>query len=394
MRMDEEVETTVIIPAYNEEKGLPIVLEALERLSLSSLEVIVVDDGSTDGTAEVAKRYSCRLVSHACNRGKGAAMHTGIAASRGKKIIFIDADGTYPVHSIPDIVALLDAYDMVVGWRTFEHSNIRTLNRLGNFLVRKALCCLYGVSSRDPLTGLYGVRRNHLLRMELGSTDFSIETEITIKAARMGLKVANLPIAYHPRIGKTKLRPFRDGYRILKMVFEYMPLYAPGVVFLVPGMAISAIGLVLLVSWIISGRSGAWSAGVLALGLAVLIGVQSIMLGMAVKLYTVAYKSTFPDRVTKMLLSPRFKAGMRLFSLGVLGAGLALWARFILAQLTTASGALPTAREAELASVVTAFGLQLVISTSFLSLFVKEVLRRRGSSEVEGKTGEANCSMT
>jgi glycosyltransferase involved in cell wall biosynthesis len=221
MKNNSEVEVSIIVPAYNEERGLPIVLDELTHLPLSSFEIIVVDDGSTDGTALVAKRFPCRLISHARNQGKGAAMRTGIAASRGRKIIFIDADGSHPASSIPHIVALLDSYDVVVGCRAFERGSIRMLNRLGNLLIWMFLRFLFGVSSRDPLSGLFGIRKEHLLKMELESTGFTIETEIHIKAALMKLRVANLPIPCHPRIGESKLSPFRDGYRILKFTLKH-----------------------------------------------------------------------------------------------------------------------------------------------------------------------------
>lgn len=373
------VETSVVVPAYNEEKGLPVVLEALEQLPLRSSEVIVVDDGSQDGTVEVARRYSCRVISHAHNRGKGAAMRTGIDAALGSKVVFIDADGTYPVASIPAIVDLLDSHDMVVGCRAFEQDNIRAFNRLGNVLVRRILRYLYGSLSGDPLTGLYGVRREFLRRMELESTGFTIETEITIKAARMGLRVANLPVAYHARIGKAKLRPLRDGYRILKMVLGYAPLYAPGVVFVAPGMAISAAGLALLIAATVGGRGALWPAG-----LAVLTGVQLAMMGMAVKLYAVAHKSTVLNRTAKMLLHGCTKAGMYVSGLGMSGAGVGLLVWHLVTQQGVALGPGATSGVVGLAWLLAALGVELVVSTGFLSLFAKEALQRQGAREVEG----------
>jgi glycosyltransferase involved in cell wall biosynthesis len=123
MKNNSEVEVSIIVPAYNEERGLPIVLDELTHLPLSSFEIIVVDDGSTDGTALVAKRFPCRLISHAENQGKGAAMRTGIAASRGRKIIFIDADGSHPASSIPIVPHLVCKGNMVVPYLDFCKSS-------------------------------------------------------------------------------------------------------------------------------------------------------------------------------------------------------------------------------------------------------------------------------
>src|SRR3990170_1945958 len=115
MSPEPDTTTTIIVPAYNEEEGLPVVLEALQALPADTFGIIVVDDGSTDRTAEVAGRFRCRLVSHSGNRGKGAAIRTGLAHARGEKTILIDADGTYPVEMIPAIARALETHDLVIG---------------------------------------------------------------------------------------------------------------------------------------------------------------------------------------------------------------------------------------------------------------------------------------
>src|SRR5687767_7264405 len=111
------IDTSIIIPAYNEEAGLALVLEALNSVAISRCEVVVVDDGSTDQSVVVAERYNCRVIRHPVNRGKGAALRTGLEHARGQKIIFIDADNTYPVEFIAPMIERLNEFDLVRGTR-------------------------------------------------------------------------------------------------------------------------------------------------------------------------------------------------------------------------------------------------------------------------------------
>ncbi|MBA2634956.1 MAG: glycosyltransferase [Chloroflexi bacterium] len=204
-------EATVITAAYNEEMALPAVLAALVPLRDAGVEVIVVDDGSTDRTAQVARDAGFRVIRLERNSGKAEAVRAGLAEVRRPKVVVIDADGTYPVSAIPAVIGLLDAYDVVLGSRTEGRGHIPTLNRLGNAVLRTAIHWFSGFLSADPLTGLYGVRREHLVAMGLRSRGFGLEAEICVKAARMGLSWTDVPITYAERIGESKLNPVRDG---------------------------------------------------------------------------------------------------------------------------------------------------------------------------------------
>jgi len=214
------IRTSIIIPAYKEEEGLPIVLGKLFKLIDDSYEVIVVDDGSPDKTSEKAFDFPCKLVRHEQNRGKGEAMKTGARQAQGENIIFIDADDTYPVEAIPGIAKGLENFDMVVAPRTKGKENIPCFNRIGNFILASLIRLLHGSRVTDPFSGLYGLKKAYFERMQLSSQGFSIETEITIKAARMKLRVAETGIEYKPRLGKQKLGSLKDGWRILKTILN------------------------------------------------------------------------------------------------------------------------------------------------------------------------------
>lgn len=204
---------TVIIPAYNEEQGLAVVLDKLFQVVGDTYEVIVVDDGSTDRTADVARCFSCRLIQHKVNKGKGQALKTGIEHARGESILWLDADDTYPVAPIPQMAAALrDSHDLVYASRRGSRARIPAFNRIGNALFRWSIRGLYGFKPYDPCTGLCGVRKEHLERMQLRARKFAIEPEIAMKAGRMKLRMLDIPIDYRPRIGQAKLNGIKVGF--------------------------------------------------------------------------------------------------------------------------------------------------------------------------------------
>jgi len=215
-----QVKTSIIIPAYKEEQGLPIVLQKLFKIVDDTYEVIVVDDGSPGRTSEKASSFPCRLIRYEQNQGKGEAMKTGVREAQGENIIFIDADNTYPVEAIPNIAKLLEGFDLVVASRAKGRENIPRFNRIGNFIFSSLIRYLHGSKVKDPLSGLYGLKKAHFERMQLYSRGFTIETEIAIKAARMKLKVTEIPIEYSSRLGKQKLGGIKHGWQILKVILK------------------------------------------------------------------------------------------------------------------------------------------------------------------------------
>ena len=222
--LPEKIKYSIVIPAYNEEAGLPVVLKDVFHLIDNSFEVIVVDDGSTDRTREVAGGFPCRLVSQVKNSGKGEAMKTGIREASGENVIFIDADNTYPPEGIIKIAKALERFDMALASRKMGQKNIPTFNRIGNAIFRNTIRYIYGFKGYDQLTGLYGLKKNFLEVMNLKSNGFGIESEICIKAARMGLQVKDIHINYRDRLGEAKLNGLRDGYRIFLTILSHFPL--------------------------------------------------------------------------------------------------------------------------------------------------------------------------
>ncbi len=219
---DPNITTSIIVPAFNEAEGLPIVLDKIFKNTNGEHEVLVIDDGSDDGTATIACKYPCKVISHRRNYGKGTALMTGIRYSRCENLIFIDSDDTYPTEAIPQITDELVLYDLVYGTRTYGRYNIPFFNRFGNMILQNMIRHIYNYKISDFSTGLYGLKRRHFENMELSNTGICIESEIAIKACRMQLQMKEIPIAYRPRIGKSKLPRLAAGFGNLRNIIGYI----------------------------------------------------------------------------------------------------------------------------------------------------------------------------
>ena len=213
---------TVVIPAYNEEAGLPVVLESLFRSVDGQCEVLVIDDGSNDATSRVASQFRCGVIRHGRNRGKGEAMKTGIRHARGESVIFVDADGTYPTDAIPQMIESLESCDAVYGSRASGRDNIPRFNRLGNALFQGIMRYVYHFEPGDYATGLYGMKTRYLQKMRVSSDGFAVEPEIAIKACRMKLKIHEIPVHYRERIGQPKLSGFNAGFDHLRTMVKLL----------------------------------------------------------------------------------------------------------------------------------------------------------------------------
>ena len=282
--------TSIVIPVYNEEEALPVVLESVRNVIDETYEVIVVDDGSSDGSVKIAADSDCTLIRHDRNQGKGAALQTGIRASAGRNIIFIDADNTYPVEYIPEMANLMGSFDLVRGARVLGRNNIPIINRLGNFLFDGVIRTLHSVKGGDILSGMYGVSRESLSRLNLTSDGFDIEAEIGVKAEAHGLRMTTVPITYSERIGEKKLKVIRDGIRILYRILQLALTYNPMIAFILPGAIFLMLGMVSIITFLISPAFMSNSSQLVYIsGGFANLGVQIVILGLAVYIAGVAY---------------------------------------------------------------------------------------------------------
>lgn len=231
---------SVIVPAFNEAEGIRAVIDRLREVLGSGLsldyEIVVVDDGSTDGTGQIAEEAGgVTVVRHDQNRGYGAALKTGISHARHGLVCITDADGTYPVERIPDLVARMaeKGCDMVVGARTGPDVYIPSVRRPAKWVISKLANFVSGVSIPDLNSGLRIFGRDACFRFySILPEGFSFTTTITLAMLQSGYRVEYVPISYAKRVGSSKIRPVRDVLWFTQLVLSMALYFAPLKVFL------------------------------------------------------------------------------------------------------------------------------------------------------------------
>jgi glycosyltransferase involved in cell wall biosynthesis len=245
---------TVLLPAYNESLAIQRVLdEVVDALSQDDLqfEVLVVDDGSSDDTAELAERYAqdcwrcpVRVVRCPENRGAGAARKVGVREARGEIVVMLDADGTYPAESIRELLHWFPAYDQVNGARTSEQGTHPWLRRPAKWFIRKLACYLTGQHIPDLNTGLKAFKREKMLPWLWVVPDgFSCVTTMTLAFLTNGHAVKYVPTEYRPRIGRSKFHPLKDTAAYLSTVLRMVLYFRPLKIFLPSAALMTAAGI-------------------------------------------------------------------------------------------------------------------------------------------------------
>ncbi|MBE3110321.1 MAG: glycosyltransferase [Acidobacteria bacterium] len=209
----------VVIPCLNEEAAIGPVVAGF-RAALPDAFIVVVDNRSTDRTADEA-RAAGAIVQHETRKGKGYALQSAIGEIDADVYVFVDGDATYPVEEVHRLIEPITRHeaDMVVGERLggATSSTLTPLHSLGNRLIVSIVNLFFGSALHDVLSGYRALSRRMVDSVPLVSPGFEVETELTIKALEQGFSIAEIPIAYRPRPtgSVSKLRTFRDGYRIL-----------------------------------------------------------------------------------------------------------------------------------------------------------------------------------
>jgi glycosyltransferase involved in cell wall biosynthesis len=216
---------SVVIPCLDEVAAIGgCVREALTAIATAGFpgEVIVVDNGSRDGSGELARAAGATVIGEPC-RGYGAAYLTGFEAARGAYVVMGDADGSYDFNELVRFVGALEAgADFVIGSRMrgqIHPGAMSWLHRyVGNPVLNTLLNALHGAGVSDSHCGLRAFRREDLARLDLRSTGMELASEQVIRAVQVGLVIKELPIDYRPRIGRSKLSPLADGMRHLRLL--------------------------------------------------------------------------------------------------------------------------------------------------------------------------------
>jgi glycosyltransferase involved in cell wall biosynthesis len=238
--------TSILVPAFNEAGAIGDVLAAIQavrtRLDGPS-ELIVIDDGSADDTAQIAARAGARVIARPYNRGKGAALKTGIRAARGETIVVVDADGQHDPEDIPRLLAFRPQYDMVMGDRGRGGGASPLWRTPGKAILGMIANVLVGRHIPDLNCGLRAVDRRLALRLlPLLPNGFSFETTITIATLKEGETITWVPISVRPRIGRSAVR-VADGFTMLMLIVRLVSLFAPLRVFMPVSLLAFAVGL-------------------------------------------------------------------------------------------------------------------------------------------------------
>lgn len=239
------VQVSIVLPVYNEElsvvKELSTIKEAMENSGFS-YEIIVVDDGSTDKTSQMAEKFEdVMLIRHPFNRGSGAARKTGTLKAKGEVVVWSDIDQSYPNDKIPELVKMLyeTGHDQVVGARMKESGTRKTLRKPAKYLIQKLACFLSGSEIWDLNSGLRAFRREIGMKyLYLLPEGFSCVATMTLAFLCNGHTVGYMPIDYFPRIGKSKFHPIKDTYQYLLQVVRMTMYFAPLRIFMPLGLCL------------------------------------------------------------------------------------------------------------------------------------------------------------
>jgi glycosyltransferase involved in cell wall biosynthesis len=236
---------SVVIPAYNEGPHVADQIRAVAEVMRRSgweHEIVVVDDGSSDETGEAALAEGIRVLRNRRNRGYGASLRRGIAAAHYDWILIIDADTTYPAASIPDLLALADTHEMVVGARVTSNRQIPLVRRPAKWFLTWLASYLAGRKLPDLNSGLRLIRRDLIETYAyLLPSGFSFTTTITLAATCNDHEVAYVPVDYHARAGESKIRP-GHAYDFLLLILRIIVFFNPLRVFVPIGVFMAAVG--------------------------------------------------------------------------------------------------------------------------------------------------------
>lgn len=230
--MNNAPEISIVIPAFNEADNLGELLGKIQALNLPSAEIIVVDDGSADRTAQVAESAGATVIRHPYNIGNGAAVKNGMRAARGQSILLMDGDGQHNPEDIGKLLAEASRYHMVVGARA-KGSKLRLHRYAANMVYNLLASYVTNFRVQDLTSGFRLLTRRDALRfIDLLPNTFSYPTTLTLAFLRSGLTVKYVPIQSLYRSGQSKISLITDGIRFLLIITKIATLFSPFRVFL------------------------------------------------------------------------------------------------------------------------------------------------------------------
>jgi glycosyltransferase involved in cell wall biosynthesis len=363
---------SVVIPCLNEaehiDECVTAALDAMREAGIAG-EVVVADNGSEDGSGDIAAAAGARVV-HEPRRGYGSAYLAGFANARGEFIVMADADLTYPFEEIPRFVSELRAgADLVMGDRMqgIEPGAMPWHHRyIGNPVLTGILNLFFRTGVSDAHCGMRGLRRDILPRLDLRTSGMEFASEMVIRAAKENLRISEFPIAYRPRAGESKLSSWRDGWRHLRFLLVHSPTW----LFIVPGFALAVLGALIsamvLTKLNVFGR--VWDVHTLVGGsMLLIVGTQVLALGLCAHAYGTYFMGEKDAWFDRMRARFRLEHGLLLGGTVVavaLAAGLVVVIRWI----DRGFGNLAEEQLAIASTTLFVVGVQIVFSSFLLSI--------------------------
>jgi glycosyltransferase involved in cell wall biosynthesis len=285
---DPAIELSVLIPAFNEEESIKETVHVLLALApqFKALQVIVINDGSADGTGAIARSLAVELIEHESNRGYGASLKSGLQQAKYEYILIADADGTYPLEDVSRLAEHAQGCDMVVGARTGKIVHVPPLRKPGKWIITKLAEYLSNRKIPDLNSGFRIFRRDVALRfLTLYPDGFSFTTTITLAMLTNNYRVKYVPIDYRKRVGKSSIRPLRDFTNFTILIIRICAYFKPLNVFVPPALVLLFVGFVkATIDYVGQGHLGLFGIAI------ILTGIQLLFIGLLADLIDQRFK--------------------------------------------------------------------------------------------------------
>ena len=371
--MDEKPTLSVILPCLNEEAGLEFCLSkiksVLSRMNVPA-EVIVIDNGSTDRSAEIASKNGAHVVLEPV-QGYGAACEKGFETARGEYCFLADADGTYDFEEIPKFLAAFSqGWDLIIGNRFKGKIDPGAMpwshRHIGNPLLSSVLRLFFKTKIHDTHCGMRAITKKAYQSLSLMTIGMEFASEMIVMALKKDLRILELPVDYNKRKGISKLKRFSDGWRHLRFMLLYKPLF----LFFMPGILMLSIGMISLPLFYFDAISlpgiRFYYHPMFFSSLFIITGFQLVLFSVFAKTYAITHLGDSP--VLEKFY--RYMNIERASLLGLFGVGLGgfMYMKIFVKWLETHLGPLNEIKNSILALTLIVLGIQTIFSAFMLSI--------------------------
>jgi glycosyltransferase involved in cell wall biosynthesis len=377
--MDKDIEVSVVLPCLNEEQTLGTCINKIKEVFVKEAikgEIIVVDNGSVDRSRQIAESLGVKLILEP-QAGYGSAYLRGFKEARAEFIVMGDSDNTYDFYDIPKFIAALKrGYEFAIGSRfkgEIKKGAMSWTHRyIGNPILSGICRLFFHTRLSDIHCGMRAFTSGAYRKMRLSTLGMEFATEMVVNALQNNLKICEIPIHYHPRLGESKLNPLYDAWRHVRFMLLYCPLwlyFIPGMLGFITGISI----LLLMLNGQFSFFGRHWDIHLMVFASAAcILSYQVLNLGVYAHTYAIRQGFLRYDALT-LVFKRHFNLERGIILGGILfliGAGINT---FIFVEwFSRHFGALYRIRESILAMTLTVIGLQTIFSSFFLSLLFLE----------------------